>query len=88
MLWKIAPDRPSAVPTSRPVSALGSRSRLTMNSVARSPPPKIVFTTSSTGILKSPSDSETQKVANTTTARTAITATVRACRAARARAMT
>jgi len=34
MLWKIAPDMPSVAPTSRPVSALGNRSWLTMNSVA------------------------------------------------------
>ena len=85
MLWKIAPDMPSAAPTSRPVSALGNRSRLTMNSVARSPPPNSVFTTSMTGILKSPSDSETQKATKTSTARTTITASERACRTARAR---
>ena len=52
-----------------------------MNSVARSPPPNSVFTTSITGILKSPSDSETQKITNTTAARIAITITDRARRA-------
>ena len=39
MVWKIAPDMPKATPTSSPMSARGSRSSLTMKSVARSPRP-------------------------------------------------
>ena len=62
MLWKIAPDRPSAAPTTRPVRALGSRSCVDDEVGRPVPAAEQRPTTSRTGIGKSPSDSETQNV--------------------------
>ena len=76
-LWKMAPERPKATPTSRPVRARGSRRVRTMKSASSLPKPKMAGTTSPSGTGKSPTLIDTQKVTKMATASPIETTVVR-----------
>ncbi len=74
--WVIAPDTPSAIPTTRPAKARGMRRSMITNSSTASPLPRIVANTRERPIGKSPTAMERQNTRKAAAASTSVTSTI------------
>lgn len=73
--WVIAPDIPSANPTTRPARARGIRKSMITNSSTCSPRPRMVAITRGSPMEKSPTPMETQKIRKAAAASSRVTRT-------------
>lgn len=75
MDWVIAPDTPSAMPTTHPARARGIRRSMMTNSSTGSPPPRIVRITWGRAMGKSPTPMDRQNTRKVAAASSSVTQT-------------